>query len=817
MNSPGQSLSQIIPLRKNTNFAPMKPLLRLGEGARPAGHYLCDALKERFTHFWQKDAAVRREMISVGELVSRFLTGDQLLERNPFTGGWLVIKPQRHDHTTQRAMNMLQAPVTMCASKWMLSNPDIIAKAALDTDAAQMSAKAADTIVGHYESQFYRPWFNWQEVLQAMTFGTYLDRVRYDAGIKGVTGLREIVENRTVTLGEGAGYCGDCGKGGAYAEFTAHLDGAEQVQSLAGYCPQCGSEAVLLDPPAVDEIPSVVGQESVELGDLVCEPLLFAGSWWDMTRRAEQSSWFIYQQKIPLGAVKRLLGNVRIPGNGDEITDIGAQVIRALGYGGQPIAGSSGQAWRSAKDQEDPTLTEMWLSADDYADITLKGDEETVDGEKLPSGASLAELFPNGLCAVGLNSFNVTLGLYAERHADHITSGVWHMRPLSGSGRGLADAIEVQRRLNKLDSQQLAFMDASATPGVLYDQRLLGDDAADYLGNPKAVIPVTLDQLPEGRSLASSVMQMHPQSVPGQFVQYVQHYLTQAMAATTQIYDMAPNGMSGTPNDTARAAMIADANANSIFGPLLAVKGETRQRIAEIVVELYREYFPIKRYFPLGGKYSAQQGIWLSGADLSRDIRFEVVRESELPQTSLTRQDKFLNFLQLFGGFAGYQAALQSSPDLVAELSRMWNVTTTAAGFDASEQLCRRRLDQIKTGYQTLAPSMGGQQMQEPVIDESGAMMPPVGVDPTALMEFIQPPISPLEKDHQGKASWVQTQLDTDEGLELPLEVRAAMELWIQLHFQYSGAQQMALAGQAAQVGIAGQPPMPPMVMGKAA
>jgi hypothetical protein len=823
-------LTSVVPLRKSVNYAPTRPLLQLGR-MTPSEHYVCDALKERYRHFWGRDSQVRREMVSVGELVAHFIAGDQLIERDPWSGGWMIIKPQRQDESTARALNFMQFYITNCLTKWIQSNPDIVAKAARDTDEATMAAKAADIIVAHYESQFYKPWFNLQEGLQALTFGTYINRLRYDAGIKGIIGLREVVENRTVTLSNGAGYCGDCGYGGTFEEFTAmsgqmspmvNPDAAGDVQGLmpgaemmagagmmpGGICPQCGSDAVLLDQPATDSVPTVVGQEPVELGDLILEQLPFVGSWWDMRRRVEDSSWFIHQQNVSPGAIRRLLGNVKVPYGGDEITDIGQQVLRALGYSGQAIAGRATQSWRQRQDYESPTLVEMWLSPDDYADIKIKGDEETVDGEKLPTGATLGDLFPDGLVAVGLNGFAVTLGLYAENHRDHITSGVWHMKPLSGGGRGVTDTVEVQRRFNKLDSQQLAYMDAVATPAVLYDQRLLQDDEAGYLASPRATIPVTLDQLPDTRTLAQSVMPMSPMSVPGQFVQYVQQFLTQAFSTTSHVTDFTNGGIVGERNDTARAAMIADANANSVFGPILSVKGETRQRIAEMVVEQYREYFPVKRYFALGGAYGSQQGLYLSGADLSTEIRFEITRESELPQNSITKQDKVISFFSLFGGFPGYMQALQLNPELVSELGKLWNVNTQATGFDASAQLCRRRLEQVKQGYQTIAQSVGlAAPAQLPGL--GGQQTPPLGIDPQILLQFIQPPISMVEKDQPGKADWFRTWLDMDEGLDAPLEVRAAVELLVQQHFQLGGLQQQVVAAQAGQAQAANESQVP--------
>lgn len=794
-----------LPLRAGVNFAPLKPLLSLGE-QRPQPHYVADALKERFQHFWGKESNVWRELITGGELVAHFVQGDQLLDRDPFTGGWLSIKPTRQDASTARALNYMQFYFTNCIVKWMQSTPDVIAKAARDTDQSVMAAKAADIITDHYEQQFFKPWFNVAEALQALCFGTYLERIRHDAGIKGVVGIREIIENRTLQIGEGAGYCGDCGAYGAAADFQAPqlvdpmgqpLGEGGEMPETGGICPQCGSDAVLIEPPAQDEIPSVVGQESVEMGDLVCESLLLPGCRWDLKTRAEWSSWFLYQQQVSMGAIRRMLGNVRIPGTGDEIVDVGQQVIKALAYSGQAISGRAYQTWRNQKSAENPTLCEMWLSPEDYADIQLKGDEETIGGEPLPAGASLADLFPDGLCAVGLNGFALTLGLYAERHSDHITSGVWHMKPLSGAGRGQTDIVEVQKRLNKLDSQTLAFMDAAATPGILHDKKLLSDDEAGYLASPRAHIPVDLSQLPEGVRLSDAVMQMHPQSVPGQMVQYTQQFLATTFSTLSHVTDFSNGGISGQSNDTARAAMIADANANSVFGPLLAIKGETRQRVAEITVELYRKHFPLKRYFPLGGQYSQQPGLWLSGADLSHDIRFEVTRESELPQNSLNRQDRLINFFnainQAFPNM-GYVGALQAHPEIVADMSKLWNVNITAQGVDVVAQICRKRLEQMRAGLPSLMAMGGG---QAPVDPMTGQPLP--SVDPQALIAFITPPVSPMEKDHPGKMNWWQVWLDTDEGQESPLELRMAAELMIQLHYEYAGFQLGAMAAQQGQ------------------
>lgn len=793
-----QEYSSIVPLRPGLNFAPLDPLLKLGQ-KDDKSHYLCDALKERYKHFWNLESSTWREMASVGEMNGHFLIGDQLLERDPFSGGWLVIRPQRQEMASQRAVNYTQYFTTNCLVKLMQSNPNIIAKAAKDDDRSVSAAKAADIITDHYESEFFKAWFVLQEGLQSLTFGTYIDRLRYDAGIKGAVGLREITENRSIKVGQGAGYCGECEKVGPAAEFNPQIEG-EDLGLATPMCPGCGSDAVLVEPPATEEMPTIVGTEEVQLGEFCLDMLSLLSCRFDLRTRPEWSDWFIYQQQVAVGAIRRILGPVKLPGDqGEAAQDISESVMRGLAYSGQPLSGSSGIPWRQSFGKTDQArLVEMWLSPDQYADIKLQGDERTVSGQPLPKGVSLEQLFPEGLVAVGVNGFAITLGVYAEKHRDRIASGVWHMKPMSGAGRGMADVVEVQRRYNKLDSQTLNLWDAAGSPGILHEESLFGSNDTGYLGNPRSCTPVNLSQLPEGHKLADAVMQLPPASVPAQMLQYTQQFLMSAFSTTSHVTDFTNGGITGERNDTARAAMIADANANSVFGPILAIRAGVRQRIAEMLVPEYRQYFPIQRYFSLGGASSQQAGVWLSAANLDGDIKFEIAEESELPQNSISRQDRFINFFTMFGGFAGYQQALMTNPELVAELSKLWNVTTSSSGFDTNAQLCRRRIEQMKQGMQMLQ-GMGAQMQGMP-----GNQQMMQAFAPQMLLEFIQPPISPFERAHMEKAGFYQAWLDQDEGLDMPIEFRMAVELLIQEHFGFAGMQNMALAAQQGQVAAVG-------------
>src|SRR6185369_2375264 len=91
-------------------------------------------------------------------------------------------------------------------------------------------------------------------------------------------------------------------------------------------------------------------------------------------------------------------------------------------------------------------------------------------------------------------------------------------------------------------------------------------------------------------------------------------------------------------NTTATAAEIDQGNADSINQPIFKIKADARRRGSEITINLFRQHFPMKRYFDLGGKYGRQQGIELSAADVCADLVFDVAKNSEMPKGPYQKQ-----------------------------------------------------------------------------------------------------------------------------------------------------------------------------------
>src|SRR5688572_4144437 len=504
------------------NLAPLNPLLQLSQGNRKPESTLGRIVRERFEHFYNLEKKIRDSMIAAGYQNSMFIEGKQFLTPDRWNPGqWIPYTPKRLGSKEKRALNFTRFYVTNSLWKWQLSNPDIVAIPGIETEQAREAAQAADIIIEHHEKAFFNPQITIQEGMHGLTFGTYIWEVCYDDAESTVSALQPVFGMKDVTLGQGWGQCGSCPYNGVASEFTSVQ--ADPLSPPMNICPNCGSEA-LVDQPANELMPSVVGQQEVKLGRLVAKFKPFPECGWNYRYTAEESSWFWHQRRTSAAAIMKILGDVRLPGGGVGVDDFGLVVMDKLGWAAGGGSGTASNYEAQRKLFEDPaTVVEFSLGPDDYAGEILKEDEPTLDGGFIPAGR-LDESFPHGFTALGVNGFAGDLILHIEpkHHSSTHKSGIWHPRVMSGAGQGIDDLIEVQKRSNTNDSQILTFLRASSTPAMRVLRDAIGaENRGKYLGDPKTNIFVDGSRLPEGMKLSDAVAPVfQPQSVPAQFFGY---------------------------------------------------------------------------------------------------------------------------------------------------------------------------------------------------------------------------------------------------------------------------------------------------------
>jgi len=800
------------------NFAPTKPLIQLRDKSTPQPeHPLQKAIQERFDHYHRKDSEIWREIYSVMQLTSLFISGDQILRRNPVTGGWGIL-PIKQSTTSARSINYMQFYANMLMSKSLSSNPDILISAGRNKDQCISAARAANAVNNLYERTWFTPDFNRRETLFAITGGTYINRIRFDNSKESNAILADVFEQKPVQT-KGFGFCGDCQYVGGEDEFKPQGFDAFRVQGLqppdggidgvptgasespGGMCPECHSRSVTVESGANQTLPSVTGQQRYAQGDLVCEQMPLFGCRFDLNKRIEDSSWAINRQRVSLGSVHQALGNVNLPQSSSSESDLGLEMIESLAKAGQALYGSSGYGNVHRDDyKENVNFDEMWLSPEDYADVVIQADEETVSGQILRKG-KLTETFPDGLVAVGLNGMTTLLGLHAEKHKDHIVSGAWNKKSLSGVGRGIADTVEVQKQSNILNSQRTDYLASMATPAIGYNKELIDSDKVKYLGSPKANIPFDMTKLPETAKLSEAIFQFQPSTgLLGQLGEYIETFLNNGLAYTTGVTEFTSGlpGMAGR-NDTATGAQLEQSTADMVNMPIFSEKADVRKRMAEITIKQYMKHFPNERTIQLTGNNGEQQAIQLRGADLDTDLIYEVVKNSEIPKGPYQVRNNLTNFFAVTQGVEPYLMLVESKPQMASKLEQAFDVDLETDEFDDVAELCRKRLNQMKA-----AVDAG---ISDPLA-LVGAMIDPTGqIVPAPQGGAIQPPVSGAEPNLKRKAEWMADWLDSDEGQNSPPPLRAAVEMLAMGQIVYQTAQDSALAMAQGQVELAQQAP----------
>jgi hypothetical protein len=229
-----------------------------------------------------------------------------------------------------------------------------------------------------------------------------------------------------------------------------------------------------------------------------------------MRKFAEDSEYFIYEQFLPIRMLKGMLGNIEISeADATGSLNYGHLILEALGTRGGSIEdqGRDRLFGNYSTFKEQALVTEMWLKPEMYADVVIQGDEKTVSGEKLPKGGKLIDVFPNGVCFVGLNQMQTVLAIYGENHSDCIVSGIYHLQSHSGIGKGVSDAVDVYKDMNLLHSKAMSYIERFSTPSYGYAKGTVTEELAQQIGDPTINIPFDFSQIPEGMRSIQQLVQ----------------------------------------------------------------------------------------------------------------------------------------------------------------------------------------------------------------------------------------------------------------------------------------------------------------------
>src|ERR1044071_3287725 len=142
MNTPALNSPAFSHGHSGQNLAPLQPILELRNGSNSHESSLQKAIKELYNAKMAYEKSTWDELISMGQLVSLFRQGHQLLMKKPYGPGYYIRQVAGDDSYRQSAMNLMGFYAQCCVSKMMASNPNVVVKASSDHPRALASAQA---------------------------------------------------------------------------------------------------------------------------------------------------------------------------------------------------------------------------------------------------------------------------------------------------------------------------------------------------------------------------------------------------------------------------------------------------------------------------------------------------------------------------------------------------------------------------------------------------------------------------------------------------------------------------------------------------
>ncbi len=783
--NPYTNLSVVLS-RTSSNFAPKKPIEETIRNKKlpETSSKFQESFKAWYTEKLNYQRATWDELYSVAQLVSLFRAGNQLLVRRPFGQVGYYVRPVQNDDTyRQTAMNLMTFHSQISESKLMAVNPTVNMRPGDDTPEAIAAAQACRPVVDHYETEWYTAKFTRREAIRLLTDGIFIHQVRWNP-FKGALSIPTRQVSKIQQMADpGAGMCADCDYEGPAEEF--------EPNDYGHTCPHCQSEVTDVRPPEMQTL----NQISMGAPRPVGEPEIISSSlasWrWNLAVDLEKSSWAIKRQYVSSGAIKLMLGDVVIPDSSSS-DDYGLDILHALTYSGQAFQGVAYGAQYGRDPKVRPTMFEAWLDPEEQAEIECD-EGETICGVTMPKGRVSDFFKGEPICVVGFNDGALIAATYkGESQKQEVITCHWYMDAESGAGRGMEDTAAVQRRFNAVDGQIYQGLATTATPPVFVDMRMLREDSGQYLFRPGLNHDVNLSMLPVGMKMQDAIYLPQPGQVSQQFMGYGTEFLGRNMANLSSLA-VEFSDLLSIDNRTATGAQISAALANSLYGPMLMSKGESRVEIAKKIVCLQKTYGVASRFFP--GKDGAR-GREVSAQSLKGRVIFELQENSHLPVTPYSQISDVTSLLQAFGGNPLVMVELRKQdPELFRAITRPFSGLNL--GIDTEDEvstLCLTRLEQMKENL------------------EAGVQ------DPNELVAMINPPPSKYEPRLKEKQQWLENYLDTDNGQKLPMVIRQSIEALWNLYENLQMQAQMPQAintGLVAGVGAAAQ--AAPAALGAAA
>lgn len=734
------------------NYAPAEPLAQAREimkGSRTNGSSLCSLFREIFEEIEQVDEVAWQQSIEMGQVVSNMRDG-KLVMKQDLTGTGYVFLPRLPEDQDRSNYPIFPQNSEILKSKWQKARPQVRARCFGDGYKTKLQMSELELCVNSYFKDIFTKHYELEEALSAQDFGTYITRFWYDDRLNRMQMLAPILQQQSRVVMEGYGACLSCAYEGKPEDFAFKGE-------MAPRCPDCGSYQTtrMVEPKKVDEF-HVTDVEVLSQGDITGALLPFPSCKYDLRKFAHDSSYFKYDQWIPIRLIKNMFGAATMIAPDVDSDHIGLRVMEALATRGGNIEnlGDTSFYGNPQSLNERARYTELWLKPEWYAGFRLDQSEKTLAGT-IPANVPFEKIFPEGVCLQGFNRMRLITGLHAEEA--NLVSGVYMLQSFSGIGKGLSDGVDVAKDINELHSMAMAGLKRFGASGVFYDKSTLSLQNVKKLFQPNQAVPIDLAKNPHISRIDQAVGQIQNNPVNAVLPQYAIQ-LTNLLNMALMTGDFTQGMTQDVDINTLGGQQLAHAKMEEQKGAILTMKVFHRERSAEIITKLCRSFLQFEKYFSHDERHGTTKGKWISGANLPERVKFDGVPDSEIPTNTFEKQNAAKEMVEKTGGLANLAMIANSDPRLTGWYADQFGAKLPNLDEEEVQLVCIARLDDIK--------------------ELSG-----IYANPEEILGQLKKPLNVREYGHLLKAQFLAEILDDDEVSEWNPLAKMTVNALIEAHY----------------------------------
>jgi predicted nucleic acid-binding Zn-ribbon protein len=670
-----------------------------------------------------------------------YFEGHQTLTRGP--NGYRVKEVAEENRHRVFVVNRIRPYSNEQAAIFMSVNPKVqaVVKDA-DPTREQRRIDAADALRDHLNYLWFTADRLQRWAKHAQFHGRYRAELWFDHDNQRGRELRPVYQQLQQTP-RALVNCLECGE----------LGEASPDQLQPG-CAACGSpHAERYELPAMEAFEEQTGAEWQEAGEMEC---LFDPTWaarYSLTVGKDLSPWFYHERDEVRESVEAQY-NVKLP---PESTEQWQQedVLRP----GRILRRAEQQRARAGVggnvEDECAFVQRFYYEPEMLHFVALSEPYQMPDGETIPAGIRLSEVFQGGLCIKAVPGSTEFLDVYRESHKKRFIEGEFDISPGKAIARGNREAPDYNKWTNVLLSgvfdsalktlqPSLAVVDEVFPDGRLYNR----DDRT---------IRVKLAQLRalgENARIGDAIGLMPSPGINNSVQQLVSLFTSeQRRASGTETYLNSED--QGVSPDTATAARIGE-DRNSRMGSLpLSNFAVFQVRLFERGFELARENYGDVRLISVTDEQKRRRVAQeLHRQDLIGALEFHIERDSWLPNLKLEQRAAFAEGVQTYVQAA--QANLVN-PQFVKRLNQVYGIDLMADRLNERVKDCEEILQEM---LETVS------QVQVP--DQLYALNP----------------VNLLDPHHEIKAMWYQDVLTRREAKAYHPFVLATLERYVVEHAQ---------------------------------